>query len=133
MILRFAMQERREVVVCVVLLAMILMIVASWGQKMVEGVRIQNSIAEYQALTVQLERQSEEFERQLELARGGERIRNLAQNELGMLRPERAQKQSVYIQSIDTGTRARQEQTQEPRMDTLDILLGLLSVFHIGE
>ena len=66
------------------------------------------------------------------LAKEGERIRNLAQNELGMLRPERAQHVTIYIQSPDTAQQTLQ-QNEEPRMEMLDILLGLLDVLHIGE
>lgn len=130
---RRAAEERREVVLCVVLTAAILMIFASWGQKMVAGVRIQNTIAEYQAMTDAFEKQNEQIEQQLELAREGERVRNRAQNELGMLRPERAQKASIFIQTTDLAVQERQEQTGEPRMELLDVLLGLLNVFHIGE
>ena len=67
------------------------------------------------------------------MARSGERIRNLAQNELGMLRPERAMTQKIYIQAPDSTAAATLQNTEEPRMEMLDILLGLLNVLHIGE
>ena len=63
----------------------------------------------------------------------GERIRNLAQNELLMLRPERAETQTIYIQAPEKTTETTLQQNEEPRMEALDILLGLLNVFHIGE
>ena len=130
---RAVRKERRAASVCVVLFAAILMIVAAWGQKMIEGVRIQNSIAEYQAQTVALEQSNEELSRQLENAKNGERIRNRAQNELGMLRPERAQRETVYIRASDLAVTEQPQQNEEPKMELLDILLGLLNVFHIGE
>lgn len=127
-----AKRERREVVACVVLAAIILMMTAAWGQKLVEGKRVQDAISSYQAQTLAFEKDNERLSAQLEVAKSGERIRNLAQNELGMLRPERAQHMTIYIQTPDTVHQSLQ-QNEEPRMELLDILLGLLDVLHIGE
>ena len=128
-----ARRERRDVIACIVLLGVIMMMTAAWGQKMIQGVEIQRSINNYQASTVAFERENERLSQQLELARGGERIRNLAQNELGMLRPERATTQKIYIQAPDASAQASVQNSEEPRMELLDILLGLLNVLHIGE
>ena len=128
-----ARRERRDVIVCFVLLAVIMMMLAAWGQKMIEGVEIQRSINAYQANTVAFERENERLAQQLELARGGERIRNLAQNELGMLRPERAKTETIYIRTPEGTAQKTVQNTEEPRMELLDILLGLLNVLHIGE
>lgn len=128
-----AKKERRDVIACIVLLGVIMMMTAAWGQKMIQGVEIQRTINQYQASTVAFERENERLSQQLELARGGERIRNLAQNELGMLRPERARTEKIYIQAPDTSAQAAVQNQEEPRMEMLDILLGLLSVLHIGE
>lgn len=128
-----ARRERRDVIVCFVLLAVIMMMLAAWGQKMIEGVEIQRSINAYQANTVAFERENERLAQQLELARGGERIRNLAQNELGMLRPERARTETIYIRTPESTAQKTAQNTGEPRMELLDILLGLLNVLHIGE
>ena len=128
-----ARRERRDVIVCFVLLAVIMMMLAAWGQKMIEGVEIQRSINAYQANTVAFERENERLAQQLELARGGERIRNLAQNELGMLRPERAKTETIYIRTPESTAQKTAQNTGEPRMELLDVLLGLLNVLHIGE
>ncbi|MDO4741666.1 MAG: hypothetical protein Q4A66_13440, partial [Eubacteriales bacterium] len=87
----------------------------------------------YQSRTVALEKESERLAQQLEIAKSGERIRNLAQNELHMLRPERALTETIYIQTIDNNPDTVLQQNEEPRMEALDILLGLLNVLHIGE
>lgn len=132
---RLAAQAKREsgdVVACAVFLIAIMVMTAAWGQAMIRGVEIQRSINAYQANTVAFERENEQLEQQLEQARGGERIRNLAQNELGMLRPERAQTETIYIQA-PAAQKETVQNTGEPRMEVLDILLGLLNVFHIGE
>ena len=128
-----ARRERRDVAACAVLLVVIMMMTAAWGQKMVEGVQIQRDINMYQANTVALERENEKMEQKLEIARSGERIRNLAQNELGMLRPERATTKTIYIQAPDASAQKAVQNSEEPGMELLDILLGLLNVFHIGE
>lgn len=128
-----ARREHRDVIVCFVLAAVIMMMLAAWGQKMIKGVEIQRSINAYQANTVAFERENERLAQQLELARGGERIRNLAQNELGMLRPERAKTEMIYIRTPESTAQKTAQNTGEPRMELLDILLGLLNVLHIGE
>lgn len=127
-----ARRERKDAMMCVVLFAIILMMTAAWGQKLVEGKRVQDAIARYQAQTLAFEKDNERLSTQLEMARNGERIRNLAQNELGMLRPERAQHVTIYIQTPEAAHQTLQ-QNEEPRMELLDILLGLLDVLHIGE
>jgi len=127
-----ARRERRDVAACIVLFAVILMMTAAWGQKLVEGKRVQDAIASYQAQTIAFEKDNERLSTQLEMAKNGERIRNLAQNELGMLRPERAQHMTIYIQTPEMAQKTLQ-QNEEPRMELLDILLGLLDVLHIGE
>lgn len=128
-----ARREHRDVIVCFVLAAVIMMMLAAWGQKMIKGVEIQRSINAYQANTVAFERENERLAQQLELARGGERIRNLAQNELGMLRPERAKTETIYIRTPESTAQKTAQNTGEPRMELLDVLLGLLNVLHIGE
>ena len=128
-----ARRERKDVIACFVLLGVMMLMTAAWGQKMIQGAEIQHAINNYQASTVAFERENEHLAQKLELARGGERIRNLAQNELGMLRPERAQTEKIYIQASDISAQKTVQNSEEPRMEMLDILLGLLSVLHIGE
>ena len=132
-LLYHAAREKKDVAVCVALLCAILMLAAMWGQKMVEGVEVQQVITAYQNQTIAFERENERLAQKLEQAKSGERIRNLAQNELNMLRPERAQTEIIYIQNVDDVSENSLQQNEEPRMEMLDILLGLLNVFHIGE
>ena len=84
-------RDRTGVTVCAMLAATMLVMAAAWGRNMVSGVSIQRDIEHYQAQTISLQRENEKLTQQLEIAESGERIRNLAQNELGMLRRERAQ------------------------------------------
>ena len=69
----------------------------------------------------------------LELAKDGGRIRNLAQNKLGMLRPERAQSQTIYIQNVADGQKKPVQEQESPRLGFLDLMLGLLDMLNIGE
>ena len=128
-----AKRERKDAAACVVLAAIILMMTAAWGQKLVEGKRLQDAISSYQAQTIAFEKENERLGTQLEMAKSGERISNLAQNELNMLRPERAQTVKIYIRTPDDTAAKTLQQHEEPRMEMLDILLGLLDVLHIGE
>lgn len=128
-----AKREKKDVIACVVLTVVIMMMVAAGGQKLVAGVQIQRGIASYQTQTSALVQQNERLAQRLELARSGERIRNLAQNELNMLRPERAEHETIYIQAPAMSAQEMVQQNGEPRMELLDILLGLLNVLHIGE
>lgn len=128
-----ARRERRDVAVCAALVVVMMMMTAAWGQKMIRGVEIQQTIRMYQANTVAFERDNERLAQELERARDGKRIRNLAQNELGMLRPERARTETIYIQTPENVAEEPVQNIEEPGVGMLDILLGLLNVFQIGE
>ena len=128
----YARRDRKGVIACVALSCAMLMMTALWGGRMVDGVQLARDIASYQSQTLALRQENEALTRQLELASSGERIRNLAQNELGMLRRERANQETLYIRTDNIQTTAVQ-QDEEPRMELLDVLLGLIDVFHIGE
>ena len=127
-----ARKDRQGAAVCVALAFAMMMMVAAWGGEMVDGVVLARDIAMYQSQTRMVETENESLTRQLEMAKSGDRIRNLAQNELGMLRPERAHQETIYIRTTEN-VPAQTQQTGEMRMELLDVLLGLLNVFHIGE
>ena len=114
-------RDRKGVAVCAMLAATMLVMAAAWGRNMVSGVNTQRSIERYQAQTITLRQENEK------------RIRNLAQNELGMLRRERAQTETIYIQAPDKKAREEAQTVGQTHMEILDFLLGLLNVFHIGE
>lgn len=129
----YARKDRKGVALCAAMCVAILMITAAWGSRMVDGVALARDIAAYKNQTLALEEENEALIRQLETASSGERIRNLAQNELGMLRPERAKQETVYIRTHDYVQEETVQENPEPQMELLDILLGLFNVFHIGE
>ena len=127
-----ARRDRKGVMVCMALLFAMLMMVAMWGGEMVDGVVLSRDIAMYETQTKYIQMENEGLQRQLEIAQSGERIRNLAQNKLGMLRPERANQATIYIRTTDYAETAVQEENGV-QMELLDILLGILNVLHIGE
>lgn len=127
-----ARRDKKGVAICVALCCAMMMMVAAWGGEMVDGVVLARDIETYQIQTRYLETENESLQRQLEMASSGERIRNLAQNELGMLRPERANQETIYIRTTEMSA-VEAQQSGEQQMELLDVLLGLLNVFHIGE
>jgi len=128
-----ARRDRKGVLICLALLFAMLMMVAAWGGEMVDGVMLSRDIAMYETQTKYIKMENEGLQRQLEIASSGERIRNLAQNELGMLRPERANQATIYIRATDAAETMAQTEAGGVEMELLDILLGLLNVLHIGE
>ena len=128
-----AKRDKKGVMICLALLCAMLMMVAAWGGEMVDGVVLARDIAAYETQTKYIALENEMLQRQLEMAQSGERIRNLAQNELGMLRPERAERETIYIRTTDYADQSAQTEAGGVQMEALDILLGLLNVFHIGE
>ena len=126
-------RDRKGVAVCAMLAATMLVMAVAWGRNMVSGVNTQRAIESYQAQTITLQQENEKLAQQLEKAGSGERIRNLAQNELGMLRRERAQTDTIYNQAPDQKAQEGAQTDGQTQMEFLDFLLGLLNVFHIGE
>ncbi len=129
----YARREKKDVAVCIALAALIIVMCVAWTQKLVAGVELQQAIAQYQTNTHALQDANEALEKKLEEARSGERIRELARNTLNMERPERANTETIFIQRPENLANKTLQQNEEPRMEWLDILLGLLNVFHIGE
>lgn len=130
---RMVEEEKHEAIVCIILMIAIVIILAALGQRGFEGMRVQNAIANYQSQTQDLIVQNRQLEREISEAKEGGTIRNRAQNELGMLRPERASRESIYIRPKDVTVQTKQAPPMEPKMELLDMLLALLRVFRIGE
>ena len=56
-----------------------------------------------------------------------------AARQLELLRKERAHTETIYIQAPDNAAKGSLQHNEEPRMELLDVLLGLLNVLKIGE
>ena len=112
---------------CVLLAATMLAMAVAWGRNMVDGVTTQRSIESYQTQTATLVKENEMMQQQLTAAESGDRIRNRAQNELGMLRRERAQTETIYIQAPEKKAQDEAQALSENHMEILDFLLGKLA------
>ncbi|MBP3656382.1 MAG: hypothetical protein J6K32_06770 [Clostridia bacterium] len=128
-----ARKEKADAIVCVLLIAAILVIGAVWGQKMHQSDRINDEIERIKISTEYLEGRNGELQKALDAAKGDARIRNLAQNELGMLRPERAETRTIYVQASDLAKKTTVQENEEPKFEALDFMLGLLNVFGFEE
>ncbi len=126
-------RDRKAASVCLFLVILIFILSAVWMQKIAETGQARRAAAEYKAQTVELVRQNEILRAKLEQASSDLRIRNKAQNELGMLRRERAERHEIYVQ-LPEKHRHQDADAQEPRaFEPLDVFLSLLHFMHIGE
>ena len=91
-----------------------------------------SEIADYNRRTAALVEANETLNGELTRLTSEERIHNLAQNTYGMLRRERAETSEIYIQMPEKYTSKDASAAQEPKMEVLDILLGLMDRLHIG-
>lgn len=128
-----ARRDTKDVIICVVLCAMLVLMAALWGQRLAQSRSLQLDIQKYENGTTALEANNEVLRGQLSQAKAEDRIRNLAQNELGMLRPERAQTKEIYIPAADMARKTTVQENEEPKFEALDFMLGLLDVFGFEE
>ena len=131
-----AEQMRRDTlgaVACILLCAVLLLLGVAWGRQICNELEMHRQFTEYQADTRKLNDLNDALSAQLEAAKSGERIRNLARNELGMLRRESAEKISIYVQASDVAKKSRVQENEEPKFEVLDFMLGLLNVFDFKE
>ena len=129
---RSAREDRGAAALCALLLCAIVFLGFVWGAKGLKGARNRSSIEAFNTATVALIRENEELAARLEKAQNGERIRNRAQNELGMLRRERANTEKIYIQIPEGMETTANAAAEEPRFEFLDVMLGLLEILHVG-
>ena len=124
--------DRSAAVTCAFLLMLILALGAVWMGKNTESIRNRRQIEAYNQWTLSLISENEALRQQLDRMQSGERIRNLAQNQYGMLRRERAERRKIYIQAPENLQAGTAPSTEEPQFELLDLLLGLLDRMHIG-
>ncbi|MBQ2990708.1 MAG: hypothetical protein IJD60_05400 [Clostridia bacterium] len=128
-----AVKEKKDAIACAVFLVIIFVMTAARGQLLMTGLHINKDIGRFNQMTEELAGVNEKLEMRLKAAQNDSNITNMAQNQLKMLRPESSRKETIYIQVPDQAHESSLQHSEEPRMEALDILLGLLDVFHIGE
>ena len=125
---REAKRSRKDVIACIVLSVVVLMLVALWCQQLAIGAQLQDDINRYAADTETYRQLNEGLEMSLEQATSSSRIHNLAQNDLGMLRPECAQTKTIYIQAPAPVEQDAFVLSEEPELSLLDMALGFLDI-----
>lgn len=126
---RAVRRERGAVILCCTLMALNLVLLSFWGQAMIDGVRKQETIALYQQGASDYQREIDQAKVKIARAQDGERIRNAAQNELGMLRKERVASQTIYIQKSALAQGETVQYAAEESGGLLDWLLSVADIF----
>jgi len=121
-------RERRAAMVCGVLLALNLTLLAFFGQAVIDGVRVCDQILMYENGAAAYQAEIEAVTMKIEEATNGTLIRNKAQNELGMLRSERVATQTIYIQTNNRSAEQSLEQVAQEESGLLDWLLSVADI-----
>lgn len=123
-----AERDKAAAALCVVLLAIILTIGVAGSARIIDRVSIQNEINEKHSAIEAYERQNDEYRLRIEMASQPDRIHQIAQNRLGMMRPRADMRQSILINAPDVMS-AAQETKAESSFGLLDCALAMLNTF----
>ena len=126
-------QDRLGAACCAILLFFFLLTGALWLQRLADMRENVRMITYYRDLESYYNNENAKIEQRIASAMDGASIRNLAQNSLGMLRPERANTQEIYIQLPDEEEYRSAQSGEEVKPELLDLVLGFLGRMHIGE
>lgn len=127
-----AAQDRAGAALSVFLLIAVLALGGFWLGQMDRSARKRSEIESYRRRTAELLETNAALSAELARVKDGERIRNLAMNEYGMLRRERVETVEIYVQVPETGRAVSSQPTEETRFEMLDFLLGLMDRLNIG-
>lgn len=125
-------RDKLAAVLCVVLGILVLTVGAVWMQQAARSREERRAIETFQVQTQAFERENLRLKEEIERAKHGENIRNQAMNNLGMLRPERAETQEIFIRLPEEETDLSAPEVEETHFEFLDVLLGILHLLHIG-
>ena len=128
-LVRAVRRERFAVAVCSVLLVLNIVLLSFWGQAMIDGVRIQDKITEYDDGIDDYDELIYDARVIINRATNDERVRNVAQNELGMLRKERVATEKIYIQMASVAQEKPVVAEAEEGTGVLDWLLSVADIF----
>ncbi len=129
---REAKDDRLGAAMCAFLFVLVLILGGVWGSRLATSLQNRRQIEDYRRRTQEMEEANASLRARLAIVQDGERIRNLAMNEHGMLRPERAPKVEIYVQVPETGARQTAGTAEAPGFEMLDFVLGLLDRLKIG-
>lgn len=121
-------RERRAFALCCVLLVVNLTLLSFWGQTMIDGVRKRDMIVMYENGAKEYRMEIDAANVKIANAQNGERVRNKAQNELGMLRTERVATQTIYLQTSNLAAAKPEQEVVQESMGLLDWLLSVADI-----
>ena len=122
-------RERTAVAICCVLLVINIVLFSFWAQALIDGVRLQGKIDDYDKDIKVYEASIAEAQKQINYVKEDARVRNVAQNELGMLRKERMATEKIYIQTAGIAPERQAEVQVEESAGLLDWLLSVADIF----
>ena len=125
-------QDRLGAALCSFLLIVVLLLGGFWVRQMAVSARNRSDLESYLRRTEALLAANETLRQELSRVQDGERIRNLAMNEHGMMRRERAETVEIYSPVPERGNVAAPHASEETKFEMLDFLLGLLDRLKIG-
>ena len=128
-IIRAVRREHGAVAVCCVLLVLNIILLSFWGQALIDGVRIQDKIDGYQSGIDAYNSEIASARVAIGRATSDERVRNVAQKELGMLRKERVATDKIYIQMASVAQEKPVVAEAEEGTGVLDWLLSVADIF----
>ena len=128
-LVRAIRRERTAVAVCCVLLVINIVLFSFWAQALIDGVRLQGKIDDYDKDIKVYEASIAEAQKQINYVKEDARVRNVAQNELGMLRKERMATEKIYIQTVGIAPERQAEVQVEESAGLLDWLLSVADIF----
>ena len=125
-------RDRAGAALCAFLLAAVLALGGFWCSRMAVSARNRRDIESYRQRTEAILAANATLRAELARVQDGERIRNLAMNEHGMRRRERAETMEIYVQVPEMGNPVSARPAEETKFEMLDFLLGLLDRLNIG-
>lgn len=128
-VVRARRRERRAFAACCALAMLNLTLLAFWGQTAIDGVRKRDTIEMYERGAQEYRMEIDAAQMKIADAQNGERVRNKAQNELGMLRNERVTTQKIYIQTSNLARTNAGETLAQEDAGLLDWLLSVADIF----
>ncbi|MBQ7488214.1 MAG: hypothetical protein IJT77_12035 [Clostridia bacterium] len=131
-LLREISRDRLSATLCVILFCLFLFLGYVYLQKRTVIDNDLRAIQEFRNKESYFLEKNAEMERALALAKSSERIRNQAQNSLGMLRREKAEVQEIYVQLPEkTNLPGEEAAAEESQFGLFDALLNLIGVLHL--
>ncbi|MBQ8093126.1 MAG: hypothetical protein IJ242_06080 [Clostridia bacterium] len=124
-------QDRVGATLCIFLFAILLGLGVIYLQKSGQVREDLKAIELYRSKEAYFQQENDKLEAALARARSDERIRNQAQNTLGMMRREKAEVRELYIQLPEETGNLQANTEEETKFELLDALLNLVGLLKL--